>query len=423
MRVRRHNRRWSTLASAFVVSLILHLPVALSLQPALQWLMSASHQKKPQVTVQALSSSAWDRSIAAAKRTAQKSRSVKIVQAKDKKKRTPLKPKGQIVQVARSKDRRPPKEARFSASENNRVKEEMVARLDARDPNVKNVTARLQRVDPKAAAASGGQNGRRGQVNGQNRLTRSRPSQTPSTAKKKQKSSKTKERRRKSSQGGKKKKIAKDGRKTKEDQSLFKLTPPSLQRPSNSSLRLTPPSLDSFSIRGTPSGSGRTNGSAGVGKAGPKNNASNVSWKDLQPTLGTLAHIAGSPSDDYIENVQEGDATQLNTFGYKYATFFYGVRERVGPRWRTALREAERIHGIHTLRGRRGILQTVVLVRLDSAGTIEDVSLKHSSGVRWMDALSMQAFEESVAFPNPPTGLLDESGKVEFPFGFVYQIR
>ena len=56
-------------------------------------------------------------------------------------------------------------------------------------------------------------------------------------------------------------------------------------------------------------------------------------------------------------------------------------------------------------------------MRLDDEGNLQNVDVKESSGIDFLDREAMSAFRRAQPFPNPPRGLVEE-GQIEFPFGF-----
>lgn len=139
----------------------------------------------------------------------------------------------------------------------------------------------------------------------------------------------------------------------------------------------------------------------------------------LMPTLGTLAQISGSPSPDHVDGVQEGDATFLNTKEFKYATFFYRVRDSVFDHWvDAAAREYRRRDPTGNIYGVRD-RATMLAIELSPQGELDDVRVERTSGVEFLDAVAIEAFKRAQPFPNPPAGIVDEDGHIRFNFQFI----
>ena len=143
-------------------------------------------------------------------------------------------------------------------------------------------------------------------------------------------------------------------------------------------------------------------------------------------SAGNIAHnmqaLAGSPgSDDYLPDVDdEGDTNLLNTRKFRYLDFFQRVRERVRDEWNPA-----QVWQSHDPSGKRyGVRDrlTVVRVRLDPQGAVKGLRVQKPSGLSFLDDEATRAFSAGGPYQNPPAGLLNEQGEVEFQFGFMFEI-
>ncbi|MEO1230434.1 MAG: TonB family protein [Myxococcota bacterium] len=388
------------LVVAFAVSAAVHVPMGFGLQALIPSLLAKSDRPTPRkpVEVVRLTPDAYESTLAKARRAvpqkteAQKRREQKKREEEDRREREK---KGQVVEVA-SQNKTPPKNARFLAKENSSVERETVAR--DRDPDRKGkVTAKLQKADSKAkqgrgipvpglrSSGDGGKPG--GGAQGQGRQQRRR----------------------------------------------FQLEMPKLARREAVELDITElPELSAGRIlnrerRDAIPGQqrqldvGRDAQDAEASAPGSKGSGARSGLprlEDLRPTLGTIARISGSPSDDYVENVPEGEGTFLNAREFKYATFFYQVRDSVAPYWRSDLRsELRRRDPAGNTFGYSNV-QTVLFIRLDTSGRLDQVKVQKSSGYQFFDALAVRAFEQAESFPNPPKGMV-ENGHVDFNFLFV----
>ncbi len=305
---------------------------------------------------------------------------------------------GQVVEIAPTEDDSPNPEARFLSKQNTRVERESVARYEERDRTKKRVTSRLQEraaeprrdktiKNPVLDVKGDELEGKRG--------------------------------------GG-------DGKGT--DKGEFVLELPSLRRREKVKLRLTDlPGARQSERRGQeellgkgkrfrlemggPGEGDETGGSKGKTDGAEKRAL--PSLEQLRPTIGTIARISGSPSNDYIENVPEGDATFLNSKEFKYATFFYRVKDSVGSLWYDMVsRELRRRDPTGNIYGPRD-RATLLTVRIDMDGRLADVVVANSSGVQFLDEVAVQAFKRAEPFPNPPSAMADEDGYIKFNFQFV----
>ena len=142
---------------------------------------------------------------------------------------------------------------------------------------------------------------------------------------------------------------------------------------------------------------------------------------NLMPSQSILDRIAGAPPNDHLEGVDEGDSTFLNTREWKYAGFFNRVKQSVGEHWDpgSVMRRRDPSGQIYGWRDRR----TIVSVVLDRGGVLSDLSVEKSCGVDFLDEEAMAAFRRAQPFPNPPSALLDDQGKVKFSFGFYLEMN
>ncbi len=148
------------------------------------------------------------------------------------------------------------------------------------------------------------------------------------------------------------------------------------------------------------------------GPAGQDELSSNgTSALDSAPTT---AEGGGAPNDD-LQDVAAGDGTFLNTREWKYAGFFNRVKQAVSAKWDPNGRlRAKDPAG----RNSYGDRVTVVDVTLDSTGRIRDIFVARSSGLDYLDAEAVAAFERAAPFPNPPMSLAQREGLIRFNFSF-----
>jgi TonB family protein len=139
--------------------------------------------------------------------------------------------------------------------------------------------------------------------------------------------------------------------------------------------------------------------------------------------LHNLQALAGSPggSDDWLPDVEEeGDLTLLNTRKYRYWDFFQRVKERVRSEWQPAevWRSRDPTGKRYGIRDRL----TVLRVTLDPEGLLREVQIARQSGLGFLDDEARRAFAAAGPYPNPPRGLLNDRGEVQFNFGFMFEI-
>ena len=139
----------------------------------------------------------------------------------------------------------------------------------------------------------------------------------------------------------------------------------------------------------------------------------------LDQPIGASGPIAGGPMPDDLRGVEEGEGTFLNARSFKYAGFLNRVKETVGRVWTQKVIDAsgkrDPTGQLYSYKDRR----TVVEFTLDRQGEITDVHVAASSGVQYLDEVAVDAFRVVQRFPNPPPGLITESGTVQLPFAFT----
>ena len=138
-----------------------------------------------------------------------------------------------------------------------------------------------------------------------------------------------------------------------------------------------------------------------------------------------LAQVQGSSgafaSDSYLPDVaEEAEDTILRSNKYKYADFFYRVKEAVRRHWHPdkVYRQRDPTGRVYGVKDR----YTVLRVTIDKAGQLRDLLTTKDSGLDFLDDEAVGAFRRAQPFPNPPDGLVDELGRIVFQFGFYFEI-
>ena len=181
-----------------------------------------------------------------------------------------------------------------------------------------------------------------------------------------------------------------------------------------------------------------TPGEADEGRGDPATRAvpSPGSLLPLRPELGPPGRpgVRGDPSQrspadpgqhgsmDDIQDVDEGDANQLNSRRWKYASFFNRVRDQVSQHW-----HPEVVHAARDPDGSRyGIKSRVtrLLIRLNPDGTLNKIKVDQASGVDFLDEEAIRAVRAAHPFSNPPAQLVDaDTGFIDFGFGFIFEVE
>jgi TonB family protein len=131
---------------------------------------------------------------------------------------------------------------------------------------------------------------------------------------------------------------------------------------------------------------------------------------DLRPDAGMLERIAGGPSPDRLDGVEEGEATALNTRGFRYATYIVRVNRAIYSNWNPneAYQARDPEFRMFPVRDRT----TAFEIMLDASGNLENVRIVEGSGLDFLDQEILRAVRNAAPFPNPPAGLLDDRGKI-----------
>jgi TonB family protein len=136
----------------------------------------------------------------------------------------------------------------------------------------------------------------------------------------------------------------------------------------------------------------------------------------LLPDAQSMERIAGGPSPDRLDGVDEGDATRLNTRGWKYATFFTRVVRAIYQQWDPNQQYDARDprNELYAKKDRT----TAVDVVLDDRGELRSVVVRRQSGLAFLDEELVRAVRAAAPFPNPPIGLL-EDGQIRIPLAMT----
>ncbi len=397
-RRRRASRPWKRVLAALVVSLALNALVLREVK--VDFLGNKGGAEYRPVTLAPLSAQEWaaNRALRGDARTAPRGPAAAIPAPPPLQPAEPPPPKttpqapGQVVDVAPSKDKTPPKDSRFVSDQNHSVEKETRSRF-AR-PGFPNVLPKPS--DPKAGAkppaevakaGDGGRSGKSGNAAGEMRSSDGLPR-------------------------------SRDG----------KLHLPSQVAQQKLALGSAPngavePKRDREEVRGeglgqkltVPGQSGDENGEGGhSGKPGP------IDLSRLMPSADTYNRLPGGPAPDHLDGVEEGEETALNTREWKYATYFNRIKQAVATQWdpSSALLARDPTGKMFAYKDRI----TLVAVTLDQQGGLKQVEVEKTCGVDFLDHTAIDAFRKAQPFVNPPPGLVDGKGEIRFSFGFYLQV-
>jgi TonB family protein len=141
---------------------------------------------------------------------------------------------------------------------------------------------------------------------------------------------------------------------------------------------------------------------------------------DLQPRAALLEQMAGGPAADHLPDVEEGEATFLNTNQWKYAGYFNRIGQQLQIQWRSegqAQVEARDPTGQRFLYKDRFVVMDVTL---DDHGAVRDVRVVRSTGIDFLDRVAVDMFKRAEVFANPPAGIIDASGRIQLTYGINF---
>jgi len=141
---------------------------------------------------------------------------------------------------------------------------------------------------------------------------------------------------------------------------------------------------------------------------------------DLRPSKDVLERAVGGGAVDFLDDVEEGEETALNSRQWVYASFFNRVKRRVHENWDpvTVWRRHDPTGAVYGYQTR----VTRLRITLSPTGGVRKIIVVGASGVELLDEEAIRAFKAAQPFPNPPPGLLGESGEITFDFGFHLEI-
>lgn len=142
---------------------------------------------------------------------------------------------------------------------------------------------------------------------------------------------------------------------------------------------------------------------------------------NLRPSEETLSRVAGGGSVDKLDGIESGDFTAINSKKWKFASFFNRMKRQVAQNWHPDVVYVRR-DPTGKVYGTKDRI-TVLEVSLKSDGSLAKVVVFQESGVDFLDAEAISAFELAQPFPNPPAGLVDSGSQlITFSFGFHFQV-
>lgn len=139
-----------------------------------------------------------------------------------------------------------------------------------------------------------------------------------------------------------------------------------------------------------------------------------------------MRQVAIGPSSiaEHIPGIEEGAFTALNTDQFTYYTFFARMNEQVRNRWVTMVRNYIDQVDPQTLENlARYERQTVVEIVLKPSGEFARSMVYTTSGDKYLDQTSVEAFRRAAPFPNPPQGMVESDGLIHLRYAFHVRFR
>ncbi|MBP5407091.1 energy transducer TonB [bacterium] len=139
--------------------------------------------------------------------------------------------------------------------------------------------------------------------------------------------------------------------------------------------------------------------------------------KKLLPYLNGTDAVLMSPSNDFLEDVKKGNETYLNTQKFAYAAYFNKIKQAISRNWSpgTAIIVNDPTGRMYGRKDRFTKLQ----VFISAQGKLVKAKVITSCGVDFLDREAINAFKMAAPFAPPPEILLNKDKQLEIRFGFM----
>lgn len=128
-------------------------------------------------------------------------------------------------------------------------------------------------------------------------------------------------------------------------------------------------------------------------------------------------------TDDYIENVAEGEETLLSTREFIYYTYYQRIKNQLSQYWEPKIKEkVTRLFSQGRNIAATGDKITKIIITLNAKGILIKVQVLEQSGVKDLDDAAVEAFRAAAPFPNPPKGIEDSDGTIKIRWDFVLEV-
>ncbi len=132
---------------------------------------------------------------------------------------------------------------------------------------------------------------------------------------------------------------------------------------------------------------------------------------------------APAATDDYLENVKEGEETLLSAREFLYYTYYQRIKNQLAQYWEPKIKEkVMRLFNQGRNIAATGDKITKIIITLDNRGILVKVQVLEQSGVKDLDDAAVEAFRAAAPFPNPPKGIADSDGMIKIRWDFVLEV-
>lgn len=128
-----------------------------------------------------------------------------------------------------------------------------------------------------------------------------------------------------------------------------------------------------------------------------------------------------SQQDDYLQDVDDGIQTLLNTREFVYYSYYSRIKNQLQQHWGLKIKEKMRklFQSGRQIASKDRITQ--IVITLNRQGVLQKVTIIGESGVRDLDEAAVEAFKAAAPFPNPPRGIIERDGTVKIHWDFVLE--
>ena len=124
-----------------------------------------------------------------------------------------------------------------------------------------------------------------------------------------------------------------------------------------------------------------------------------------------------STPTEFLENIEEGERTNLNTIEFKYYGFYSRLKKQVEGQWHSDLFKL-----LDTAEQFNRTLETAVVIKIDKEGNILGINLEESCGVPSLDQVAIQTFKKMAKIQNPPKELFNNKNYLFLQWIFQLKI-